>query len=509
MTTALISLAIIALVAAVVPLLAQLIPGRAIPETVFLLAAGAVLGPNLLNVIVISEPVSLLSNLGLALLFLLAGYEINPKDLTGRQGRQGGLTWLITLAIAFAATWLLGVFKVSYIDGIAVAIALTTTALGALMPILQERELMDTKLGRTVLAFGSFGELGPIIAMALLMSSRSGWQTLLVLLAFAAVAVLTAGFSKQVRKVGGALTRFLDKNVDTTAQSGMRMAMLLLIGLVTLSAVFDLDIILGAFAAGFVLRFVIPEGSRNLEHKLEGVAYGFMIPIFFVVSGAQINLAAVGAQPLMLIVFILLLLLIRAVPVFISLYIGSTTRPLPAAHKLTVALYCTTALPMIVAVTGVAVESGAMSPDTASVLVAAGAITMFLMPFLASLTYRVVEAEPVQAVRQIRRDPRDVLRILREHAALAALSSKADVRERALSFARRLPTPEQMAEWKEVAEHIRALRAAGVRPGPGAQALAEFRSQANQARQARKEDRQVRHRSPRHRKNGRGKPKKR
>ena len=69
---------------------------------------------------------------------------------------------------------------------------------------------------------------------------------------------------------------------------------------------FDLDIVLGAFAAGFVLRYVIPEGNDSLEKKLDGLAYGFLIPVFFVVSGAKINLMAVFAQPLLLVGFIVM-----------------------------------------------------------------------------------------------------------------------------------------------------------------------------------------------------------
>ena len=71
----------------------------------------------------------------------------------------------------------------------------------------------------------------------------------------------------------------------------------LLIFLVTISALFELDAVLGAFAAGFILRYIIPDGSKSLEMKLEGVGYGFLIPVFFVVSGAAINVRAWQAGP--------------------------------------------------------------------------------------------------------------------------------------------------------------------------------------------------------------------
>lgn len=79
MTEDLISLAVIVLVAAACPLVAQAIPKKPIPETVFLLIAGAVLGPNMIGAIHLSDSIGLLSELGLAFLFLLAGYEIDPK----------------------------------------------------------------------------------------------------------------------------------------------------------------------------------------------------------------------------------------------------------------------------------------------------------------------------------------------------------------------------------------------------------------------------------------------
>ncbi|MEG0374971.1 MAG: cation:proton antiporter [Raoultibacter sp.] len=432
----LISLAVIALVAALSPMIAQLIPGKPIPETVFLLIAGAVFGPFLLGFIQITDSVTLLSDLGLAFLFLLAGYEINPKHLTGSQGKRGLATWVITLGLAFLAVRLSPNFSVSHMDGIAVAIALTTTALGTLLPILKERNLINTRVGESILAYGTYGELCPVIAMALLLSSRAEWLTILILVGFVGIAVLAAAFSAKAKKAGGKIFKFLTANANTTAQTAMRVTVLLLVALVALSAVFDLDIVLGAFAAGFVLRYVIPEGDHNLETKLDGIAYGFLIPLFFVTSGAKIDLAAVFMQPALLIGFILMLLLIRAVPIVIALTTGKDTRDMSPNSRITVALYCTTALPVIVAVTSIAVKMEAMPQETASVLVSAGAITVFLMPLLASITYRVVDAQPLAAVKEISRNPREIGGILRDHLALERMLAKQDISLKMGSFSR-------------------------------------------------------------------------
>lgn len=468
MTTDLISLAVIALVAACCPILAKLIPGKLVPETVFLLIAGALLGPHMFGAIELTESVGLLSDLGLAFLFLLAGYEINPKSLTGNQGKRGLITWVITLALAFLVVKLSPDYSISHMDGVAIAIALTTTALGTLMPILKERKLMGTPVGESILSYGTWGELCPVLAMALLLSTRAEWKTILILLAFVGISILVAVIPAKAKKVGNKLFDFLTANANTTSQTMMRTTVLLLVGLVTLSAVFNLDIVLGAFAAGFVLRYVIPKGNDTLEHKLEGVAYGFLIPIFFVASGAKINLAAVFEQPVLLIVFIFMLLLIRAVPIFVALSTGKDTRELSSHNRLTVALYCTTALPIIVAVTSVAVTAEAMTQETASVLVAAGAITVFLMPLLASVTYRVADAQPIEAVREISRNPRDIGSIIRDHVTLermlaheeAALRIASRGRARGTAFlARYMPSgTSPMEAWLPTDYTNRALK---------------------------------------------------
>lgn len=428
MTQDLVSLTIIMTIAALAPIIARIIPHNVVPQTVLLLVAGAALGPHAANVISISPAVELLSELGLAFLFLLAGYEINPKQIVGQQGKRGLLTWLISLALAAIGVGILPFFREFGIANIATVIALTTTALGTLMPILKERNLEGTPVGDAVIVYGTWGELGPVLAMAILLSTRSGWQTFAILALFTAICVVAAALPTHARRTGTAVYRFLTANANTSSQTLMRLTVLLLVGLITVSELFHLDAVLGAFAAGFILRFVAPEGVETLEIKLQGVSYGFLIPVFFIVSGTNIDASAVLSHAHLLVAFIVMLLLFRAIPVFIGMSIDKRN-PLSSHHRVTVALYCTTALPIIVAVTSVAVSTGAMDQATASTLVAAGAVTVFVMPLLGSITYCVADVHPVTTVREIALDPHDWQGIVREHwdmrMALRAAAVKA------------------------------------------------------------------------------------
>ena len=346
--------------------------------------------------------------------------EINPKNLVGHEGKRGIGAWGISLALGFVVVFLLPWFDPAQLDGIAVAIAMTTTAFGTLVPIMKERGLTGTPVGNSIMAYGTWGELAPIVAIALLLSTRSSWQTLLILGAFALIAVVMAFIPKKAKAAGSKIAHFVKTRSNTTYQTMVRFTMLILVLLLAISEIFHLDIVLGAFAAGFVMGAIIPEGDEELETKLNGAAYGFFIPLFFIVSGAKVNILAIGDNPVLLVVFIIALMMVRGIPVFIMLTTDKRCE-LSAHNRWTVALYCTTALPLVVAITSIGTSMGFFSQDTASVLVAAGAITVFLMPFLASLTYRVADAMPGEAIKEIRENPSDIGRIIRRHAMLEQL----------------------------------------------------------------------------------------
>lgn len=414
----LISLLCIAAIAFACPILSAITPNRIVPETVFLLVLGMIFGPNVAGIISAGDAISLLSDLGLAFLFLLAGYELEPSKMTGAQGRHGFLTWLITFAIALGIVFAGpggGQFDLGHL---AIAICLTTTAYGTIVPILHERGLMGTRIGDSVVAYGVWGELCPVIVMALLLSSRSVMASGLILIAFAAIAILAAFIPKRLTRADGRWARFMQRNADTNAQMTVRSVLVLLVGLVCISAVFGLDIVLGAFAAGFVLRAIMPMGDRATERKLQGIAYGFFVPLFFVVSGTKVDPAAVATDPLTLIIFIVVLLVVRAVPIYAALSVFPESKDMEARMKATIALYCTTALPLIVAVTSVATSAGTMTQDMASVLVAAGAITVLLMPLLASVALHTIDAEMGRAIKEAAHEPKKTADIMRQHLRL-------------------------------------------------------------------------------------------
>lgn len=402
MVSQLFSLSVTMLVAALAPFAASLVPGRAIPEVVFLVFAGALLGPYGADVIRTSGgALSLVSELGMAFLFLMAGYEIKPSELVGTMGRHASICWGISLAAAIALVSLTGFSRFTGMAGIAFAIMLTTTAYGTLAPIMRARDLTNTSVGRAVTAYGATGEVLPVIAVALMLSTRSLLVTVVVLVVFMLVCVRIAHLSTSTARIGARFRDFVRSSAGASTQTPLRLVVLLLVFLLFLAEVAGFDSVLGAFAAGFVLRVFFPDGSDELETRLEAIGNGFLIPAFFVISGAGIDLSAALADPGLLFLFIGLLIAVRGVSVAISLRVNPETRTMEPQERFVTTAYCVMALPLVVAITQIVVDAGAMTSQDASVLVTAGAITVLVVPALTSLVRVTAPAHPVHALSSI------------------------------------------------------------------------------------------------------------
>lgn len=374
----------IAVAAVVAPLVARA-TRRYIPEVVVLLVLGMVFGPNLLA---IADPVSVsaVSQLGLGMLFLLAGFELDTKLLRGAPGAVAAGTWLVSLLIATAVVAVvtgLGDFTAH----VAIAIAMTSTALGTLLPIIKADGLLDRPLGRAVMAHGAIGELGPIVAMSLLLTSRNVGAAAIVLILFVVAAIIIAAVPRRAAQMPVLRSAVVQMN-SGTFQLPVRIVIALLAAFMAVAAVFDLDVVLGAFAAGIVLRRLLPDDTSVIE-RLEVIGFGMLIPVFFVTSGMTIDPAAVAAQPLLWVALVVGIGLARGVPVWLAeRSITHSARLQRPRERAQLALYAATGLPIIVAVTQVATSAELISTQLASTLVAAGAATVLIFPLIARVISR-------------------------------------------------------------------------------------------------------------------------
>lgn len=386
------SLLIVIAVAVAAPLLAEIPDRLRVPTVVLEILLGIGVGPHVLNLVQPGGLVGALSELGLTMLFFMAGLELNLKAIQGPPVRLAVAGWVATLALAAAAVAvleMLGIVRAPLLVGV----ALTTTAIGTLLPILRDNDELETPFGRYVLAAGAIGEFGPILVVSILITGRHslGVATLLVLLFFGVVALLAWA---AVREHPPKLLALIERTFEASSQLPVRSALLLLAALVMLADSFQLDFILGAFAAGMLVRQMGGgTGGRLLQTKMDALGFGFLIPIFFVVTGVEFDLPVLLSNPDALLrvpMFLALLLFARGLPAMLY-------RPvLGGRERLALAFYAATGLPLLVAITEVGLRKGVMLVENAVALVAAGMISVLVFPLIGGLLRRHAPALRMQ-----------------------------------------------------------------------------------------------------------------
>jgi Kef-type K+ transport system membrane component KefB len=360
-------LAIIA-AAAVAGTLAALATGRGIvvPVVVIELVFGVFLGPQVFGLNP-DQFVQFFSDLGLGMLFFFAGYEIDLQRIMGQPLRLALLGWAISLAIAGIVLSLL------YTGS-----ALATTALGTLIPILSDTGELKTRFGTYLLAAGAVGELGPILLLTLILSTESAAHNAVILVSFIALAVLVAVFA--VRFSERTLPVF-ERTLESSSQLAVRWIVVLVFALALLASELGLDLLLGGFAAGLITRQVLK--TREIpafDSKLNAVAFGVFVPFFFVVSGMKLDIDALFASVasvMKMVLFFGLFLVVRGTPALL-LYRDA----LDARARAALAFMSSTQLPLVLAITTLAVETGHMRPSTAAALVGAAVLSTLVFPIL-------------------------------------------------------------------------------------------------------------------------------
>lgn len=390
-TSSLWSLLLVMSVAAVAPILSRMVPGKP-PQVLFLILGGVLIGPSALGIAAVDD-IDLLAGLGLGFLFLLAGYELDPLLLRVQAGKQALVAWVISAVVALLVVG--GLEWLGFVHAfVPVAIALTTTALGTLLPILREQNMLGGMFGRYIFAAGAVGELLPILAISLFLGAYKTWWEALIIASIAGLAFVLAWLTRLV--AGTRVAAIIGENKHATSQTTLRITVVLLVGLLLITQQFGVEAALGAFFAGMVLRRTSSGEDEEFGEKLDAVGYGFFIPVFFVSSGMALDLQSIVANPIRLVVFFILLLVVRGGP---ALLVYRKTLSLRLRFEM---MFLTaTALPLLVALAEIGVSSGVMLPENAAALVGAGVLSIAVFPFVATRMHR----EPEPARRRETRTP--------------------------------------------------------------------------------------------------------
>jgi Kef-type K+ transport system membrane component KefB len=367
----------IVVIAALAAITVAVVPRRLAPPVVVVeLLLGILIGPEVLDVAKTDDFIDFFSNLGLGMLFFFAGYEIDFERIRGRPLELGALGWLISIGLAYGIGGALAAAGI-VVSFLYTGSAMATTAIGTLIPILRDNGELKTRFGTYLLAAGGIGEFGPILLVTLVLSTANPLHEAAILVAFVVLALAMALVSVRLAWRGWPA---LERTFEASSQLAVRITVVLVFGLVLLASKLGLDVLLGGFVAGMIVRMALKGHELQVfESKLTAVGFGFFVPFFFITSGIEFDLAALGSVTAMLklAMFFALFLIVRGTPAML-LYRGV----LRTRQRAALAFYSATELPLVVAITTIATETGHMKTSTAAGLVGAAMLSTLVFPFV-------------------------------------------------------------------------------------------------------------------------------
>jgi len=376
------SLLIVGAVAVAVPLFLGLVPAVKVPAVVLEILGGVLVGPAVLGWVHLDAAVRVTADLGLGFLLFMAGYEIDLRRFDRRLLGLAGWAFVVSVGLGLLVAYgleLAGQVR----DGLLVGITLMATSLGILVPILKDAEHTDTPFGQLIMAAGSLAELGPLVLLSVFFSASSGNPSveLGLLASFAGLTAVVVVAAQRVRG-WGPLREVVHRLENTSSQLRVRLAITFALAFAVVAEHFGLATILGAFLAGIIVRRTgeSPASQEVLKGKLEAIGFGFLIPVFFVSTGAGLDVDALfrSSRALLLVpVFLAALLVVRGLPAL--LYVRAIGR----AYALAAGFMQATSLTFIVVATVIGVETNHQRTSTATALVVAGLLSVVIYPPIA------------------------------------------------------------------------------------------------------------------------------
>jgi Kef-type K+ transport system membrane component KefB len=397
-------LLIVVVLAFFVPLVLSRFKRLSLPVVVGEILVGIVVGDSGLQLVEHDPMLEILALLGFAYLMFLSGLEVDFEAVLPKPGTWQGswrdrvsnplslgiLIFVLTLILALAGGWALHSLDTAD-DPWLMALILATTSLGVVVPVLKERDLLDQDYGQSLLVAAVIADFATMLLVSVYVVVRvegMSPQVLLVLLLFGAFA--TAYRVARMARARFLGLNFLDSVSEATAQIDVRGAFAIGLAFIALAQGLGVEMILGAFLGGALISLLADRGASDLHHRLDVIGYAFFIPIFFIMVGVRLNLAAVFASPQTLLLVPFLLVLAYLVKVVAA----SVFRiRFPWRGTLAGGMLLASHLSLEIAVAAIGLELGVIDEATNSAIVLMAIVTCTISPLIFNRLAPAVETE--------------------------------------------------------------------------------------------------------------------
>ncbi len=379
------SLVIVIVIAFLTPILLHRFRLNFIPVVVAEILMGLIIGKSGFDLVREDMWLETLSTLGFIFLMFLSGLEIDFSAFSKQKKGSRSSTKSEPNSFFVATTVFIGIFIVSYglsylfvlagfIDNaLLMTLIISTISLGVVVPTLKESHLMKTNIGQIILLIAVIADLVTMILLAVFVSLYDGGEgnTWLLLVLFAA-GILLYFVGRRYKR-----NKFIEAMSTGTIQIGTRAVFTLIIVLVAISETVGAENILGAFMAGVLVSLLAPD--QELVHKLDSFGYGFLIPIFFVMVGVDLDIWKLFGDPKLLLLIPLLL-----VALFISKLIPITVLRFWFDLRTVLAsgILLTSTLSLVIAAATIGERMGVISSGMSGTVILVAVITCVVTPVI-------------------------------------------------------------------------------------------------------------------------------
>jgi Kef-type K+ transport system membrane component KefB len=372
------------------------------PAMIGEIMAGIMLGPSLLNLIHRTEDIKVISELGVFLLVILAGLEINIDDiLKSLRGRNIIISLVAFFVPVFAGMAVGYFFDQDIMTTVFIGLCVAITALPVSIRILMDLGKINTEVGRKIISIAIFDDVLALSILGVLLNLKdtdmsagsvvkAGSLSMLKLFIFISLLSLAYLGIKKVLRKGNYIQESLDKLVSVL--KGKEPLFALFFAFVLLFSTFTenlgLHFIVGAFFASMLISdsLIGKDNLKAIERTTGNMAMGFLAPIFFAGIGLEFNIGSISNISLLAAV-----LAVSYLSKVAGGFLGGTLAGLSSRVSFTLGVGLNARGIMELVIANIAYRNGLISTEVFSILVLMGVLTTITTPMLLKRAFQKME----------------------------------------------------------------------------------------------------------------------
>ncbi|MFB6306187.1 MAG: monovalent cation:proton antiporter family protein [Flavobacteriales bacterium] len=389
----LIPLFIICAVAWLIPMGMSMLGMGKVPAVIIEIIAGIIIGDNVLGWVSGTPYLEFLALIGFIFLMFLSGLEVEVDHVIATFPKKG-----LTLARFLANPFLVGLMLYIGTLGLSViaakllstiieisnpwnfALIMSTSSVGIIVPVLKNRGESQYKYGQMIILSAAIADIFSILLFTFTASYLKHGFRYEILFIFSLIAAFFIAYYLGRYFIRLKLIKKLFFKLSHAAsQIKVRGTMLLILAFVIVSQLVDAEVILGAFLSGLILSIFLTKSRSALMIKLDGMGFGFFIPIFFIMVGAELDLSALQEFDnsfLFLFLFLISLYLVKIIPSFIWWRLFGFRKSIAGGILLS------SRLSLIIAAAQIGLELGVIAPAMNAAVIIVAIVTCTFSPIL-------------------------------------------------------------------------------------------------------------------------------